>query len=237
MLCSADQKGKQKQDPKRSFRISMPQDDITVMHGEKVAVIGAMGSGKTSLLMAVVGNLERDDGDQNGEVRCIKPTVHTGYVPQKPFIVRGSIRLNIHMGRGVHAPGHQSRFQKAVTGAGLDSDLLRMHDDVDTEVGKETLSGGQKQRVTIARALYSRSDLLVLDDPLSAVDSTSAQTILNTLMQLSDTTVLMAMNQVCERLSLPIDSTSYLLVIVMSKTLTLPNANGRCGWFTILIAC
>ena len=237
MLCSADQKDKQKRNTKGSFCVSMPQHDIIVKHGEKVAVVGAMGSGKTSVLMAVEGHLERDDGDQNGEVRCIKPTVHTGYVPQKPFIVQGSIRLNIHMGRGLDAPGHQSRFEKAVTGAGLDSDLLHMHAGVDTEVGNATMSGGQQQRLTIARALYSRSDLLVLDDPLSAVDSTSAQTILNTLMQLSDTTVLMAMNQVCERFSLPIDSISYLLVIVVSKTLTLPTDNGRCGWFTILIAC
>ena len=180
----------------RSFRISMLQDDITITHGERVAVVGAVGSGKTSLLMAMVGHLERDDENHNGEVRCIEPRVHTGYVPQKPFIVRGSIRLNIHMGRGVHAPGHHSRFEKAVTGAGLDPDLVHMQADVDAEVGKETLSGGQQQRVTIARALYSRSELLVLDDPLAAVDSTSAQTILNTLMQRSNTTVLMAMNQV-----------------------------------------
>ena len=177
----------------------MPKDDICIQHGERVAVVGAVGSGKTSLLMAVVGHLDREDGDRDSEVRCIEPRVHTGYVPQTPFIVRGSIRLNIHMGRGVEAAGHQSRFDNAVTGAGLDPDLREIHDGVDAEVGKETLSGGQKQRVTIARALYSRSELLVLDDPLSAVDGTSAQTILNALMERPNTTVLMAMNQVARR--------------------------------------
>lgn len=174
----------------------MLQDDITVTHGERVAVVGAVGSGKTSLLMAVVGHLDRDDGDHAGDARCIEARVHTGYVPQKPFIVRGSIRLNIHMGRGVQAAGHQSRFAKAVAGAGLGPDLENIQGGVDAEVGKETLSGGQKQRVTIARALYSRSELLVLDDPLSAVDGSSAQTILDALMQRPNTTVLMAMNQV-----------------------------------------
>ena len=191
-----DRKEEQSDATVRSFRISMPANDITVVHGQRVAVVGAVGSGKTSLLMAVVGHLERDDGDQDGEVRCIEPRVHTGFVPQKPFIVRGSIRLNIHMGRGVQAAGHSARFAKAVTGAGLDPDMKQIQAGVDAEVGKETLSGGQKQRVSIARALYSRSELLVLDDPLSAVDSTSAQTILEAIIHRPNTTVVMAMNQV-----------------------------------------
>ena len=144
--------------------------------------------------MAILGNMERaDTGD---DTRCVADTVHTGYVPQKPFIVRGSIRTNIHMGRGVGARGHDRRFAKAVEGAGLEPDLAQIQGGVDAEIGSDTLSGGQRQRVSVARALYSRTQLLVLDDPLSAVDGATAKTILEALMQRSDTTVLMTMNQV-----------------------------------------
>ena len=146
--------------------------------------------------MAILGNMDRTDTASSDETRCVGDKVHTGYVPQKPFIVRGSIRTNIHMGRGVGARGHDRRFARAVAGAGLKPDLAQIQGGVDAEIGSDTLSGGQRQRVSVARALYSRTQLLVLDDPLSAVDGATAKTILEALMQRSDTTVLMTMNQV-----------------------------------------
>ena len=180
------------------FRLSLPETDITIRHGQRVAVVGPVGSGKSSLLMAILSNLERIDAgaESEGTTRCIADEMLTGYAPQKAFIVRGSIRTNIHMGRGVGARGYDRRFAKAVAGAGLKPDLAQIQGGVEAEIGSDTLSGGQKQRVSVARALYSRTQLLVLDDPLSAVDGAAANTILNALIERPDTTVLMAMNQV-----------------------------------------
>lgn len=65
------------------------------------------------------------------------------------------------------------RYQAALTAAQLAADLEQLHDGDLTEIGERgvTLSGGQKQRVSIARAVYSDADVVILDDPLSAVDS------------------------------------------------------------------
>ena len=181
---------------KREFRLALADTDITIPHGQRVAVVGPVGSGKSSLLMAILGNLDRIDPGATEDARYIVDNIHTGYVPQKPFIVRGSIRTNIHMGRGVGALGYQTRFANAVKGAGLEPDLKQIQGGVEAEIGSDTLSGGQRQRVGVARALYSRTQLLVLDDPLSAVDGGSAKIILNALIKRPDTTVLMTMNQV-----------------------------------------
>lgn len=71
------------------------------------------------------------------------------------------------------ACAHACRYQAALTASQLAADLEQLHDGDLTEIGERgvTLSGGQKQRVSIARAVYSDADVIILDDPLSAVDS------------------------------------------------------------------
>lgn len=136
--------------------------DISIGRGELIAVIGSVGSGKSSLLSALAGEMRQVDGSVTfGGTRA--------YCPQYAWIQNASIKDNILFGRELDSQW----YAQVVEACGLlpDFDLLPHGDD--TEVGERgiTISGGQKQRVNMARAIYFSADVLLLDDPLSAVDA------------------------------------------------------------------
>lgn len=143
---------------------------LQVPQGSLVAVVGPVGSGKTTLLSALLGELEMTQGRVGV---CSDPCI--GYVPQEPWVVHASLKANITMG----APLDDARYQTAIRVSCLEADLQALPAGDATEIGERgiNLSGGQKQRVSLARAVYSRAGLFVLDDPLSAVDSHVAQHI------------------------------------------------------------
>ena len=93
-------------------------------------------------------------------------------MPQTAWVQSGSIRQNITFS-SQHSDTDADRLDQVVYACGLQEDLARLTDGVDTNVGERgiTLSGGQKQRVCIARAAYAQTDIVLLDDPLSAVDA------------------------------------------------------------------
>ncbi|KAH8884193.1 P-loop containing nucleoside triphosphate hydrolase protein [Thozetella sp. PMI_491] len=124
---------------------------------------GSVGAGKTTLVRAILG-----------EIRPKKGSVHVSgriaYAPQKPFLINGSIRENILFGLPLDA----SWYGRVVKATCLDADFASLADGDGTslEGTGTTLSGGQQSRVALARAIYSRRPLVVLDDPLVAVDAT-----------------------------------------------------------------
>ncbi|KAJ2792302.1 hypothetical protein GGI18_000518, partial [Coemansia linderi] len=134
---------------------------IEIPHGCLVAVVGAVGSGKSSLASALVGEMKRVSGTMafGGSL---------SYAPQVPWVTNSSIRDNITFG----LPLDKERYINVVEACALDVDLAALPAGDLTEIGERgtTLSGGQKQRVSIARAAYSESDIVLLDDCLSAVD-------------------------------------------------------------------
>eukprot|EP00127_Corallochytrium_limacisporum_P002056 Clim_evm44s99 gene=Clim_evmTU44s99 len=135
--------------------------DLDVSPGELVAVVGPIGSGKTSLLNAILGNLIRINGSviDRGTV---------AYVSQQAWIQNATVRENILFGRS-----EESKFYEAVVDAcALRPDLKIFPHGDSTEIGDRglNLSGGQKQRLAMARAVYQQRDIYLLDDPLSAVD-------------------------------------------------------------------
>ena len=93
----------------------------------------------------------------------------TAYVPQQAWIQNATLRNNILF----HAEYDQELYEHIIEACALKPDLAIMPAGDGTEIGEKgiNLSGGQKQRISLARALYSRADIYMLDDPLSAVDS------------------------------------------------------------------
>ena len=130
--------------------------------GSLTAIVGTVGSGKSSLLSALLGELHKITGQVNldGSV---------AYVPQQAWIQNCTLKDNITFCQDVD----EDRYNAVVDACALRTDLEILTAGDQTEIGEKgiNLSGGQKQRVSLARAVYSRSDLYLLDDPLSAVDS------------------------------------------------------------------
>ncbi|KAL9114651.1 MAG: hypothetical protein Q9227_001329 [Pyrenula ochraceoflavens] len=156
------------EDPWRQ-RFVLRVNDLKIHPFEFVAVTGRVGSGKSSLLSALGGDMIMRSGhfSINGLV------VHC---TQTPFILSGSIRSNITFGKVFD----EERFDQVLDACALRVDLDMMPNGSETRIGERgvTLSGGQKQRLGLARALYSECPIILLDDPLSTVDARVGQHIL-----------------------------------------------------------
>ncbi|KAK8708770.1 hypothetical protein V6N13_059807 [Hibiscus sabdariffa] len=145
--------------------------NLDVPVGSLVAIVGGTGEGKTSLISAILGELPPD---VNSSV-IIRGNV--AYVPQVSWIFNATVRENILFGSSFQP----ERYWKIIDVTALQQDLDILPDHDLTEIGERgvNLSGGQKQRVSMARALYSNSDVYVFDDPLSALDAHVAQQVFN----------------------------------------------------------
>ena len=142
--------------------------DVSIDQGSLLSIIGQVGSGKTSFLMSLLGEMEKIKGDASlvGSV---------GFVPQIPWMQNATLRDNILFG----APYNPHRYQDVLRACALESDIQILPTGDQTEIGEKgiNLSGGQKQRVSLARAVYQDSDVYFLDDTLSAVDAHVGQHI------------------------------------------------------------
>uniref|UniRef100_A0A8P4G022 ABC-type glutathione-S-conjugate transporter n=1 Tax=Dicentrarchus labrax TaxID=13489 RepID=A0A8P4G022_DICLA len=142
--------------------------NMKVKTGLLVAVVGNVGSGKSSLLSAMLGEMERRSGFVS-----IKGSV--AYIPQQAWIQNASLKDNILFG----GERKESWYHRVLEACALLQDLDILPAGDSTEIGEKglNLSGGQKQRVSLARAVYRKSDVYLLDDPLSAVDAHVGQHI------------------------------------------------------------
>jgi ATP-binding cassette, subfamily C (CFTR/MRP), member 1 len=136
--------------------------NIKMRKGRLDAVVGPVGCGKTSLISALLGEMDKIRGSVN-----IDGTL--AYVPQQAWIQNATLQDNITFGK----PFNKRFYDQVVEACALKTDFAMLPGGDQTEIGEKgiNLSGGQKQRVSIARAVYSRADIYIFDDPLSAVDS------------------------------------------------------------------
>jgi ATP-binding cassette subfamily B protein len=157
-----------------SDRRALTDIDLTVHAGEAIAVVGATGSGKTALVTLLTrlydpteGRITLDGHDlRDLTVRSLRQ--HVGFAFEEPSLFSASVRENLLMGKP-DATEDEVLHALEVAQAGFALDLPW---GLDTRIGEQglSLSGGQRQRLALARAIIGRPRVLVLDDPLSAVD-------------------------------------------------------------------
>ncbi|EMC99860.1 hypothetical protein BAUCODRAFT_63331 [Baudoinia panamericana UAMH 10762] len=144
--------------------------DINISFPEGITLIcGEVASGKTALLQALLGELDMSDG------QLIRPREPVGYCAQTPWLQSMSIRENIIFS----SPYDDKRYKDVLEACALTPDLAEMKAGDLSLIGENGigLSGGQRARVALARAVYSRTRILLLDDPLSALDQQTAEAI------------------------------------------------------------
>lgn len=154
--------------------------------GARVGIVGGVGSGKTTLVRLLARLYPVGDGQvfiDGTDINRIPLEVlrrGVGLVPQESFLFSRTVGENIACGRD---GATEDEVMEAARLASLDGDLARFPQGLATVVGERgvTLSGGQRQRVAIARALLRNPSVLVLDDPLSAVDARTEEEILRSL--------------------------------------------------------
>ncbi|MEJ8306340.1 ABC transporter ATP-binding protein [Saccharibacillus sacchari] len=180
-----------------------PTSDIKVLEeisfeigaGKRVAIMGATGSGKSSLVQLIPHLYDWDKGEITIDGRSIDQwdTEHLrrsiGYVPQEVLLFTGSIRENIAWGR---EDATFEEIEEAAKIAQIHETVEKLPNGYDTQLGQRgvNLSGGQKQRLSIARALVRRPAILILDDSTSALDLATESRLLGALEDISCTTFL-----------------------------------------------
>ncbi|XP_017271649.1 canalicular multispecific organic anion transporter 2 isoform X1 [Kryptolebias marmoratus] len=147
--------------------------NVMVPQGSLLAVVGHVGCGKSSLISALLGDMEKLEGEVS-----VRGSV--AYVPQQAWIQNATLRDNILFGKNYD----ERKYRRVLDACALTPDLEVLPGGDMTEIGEKgiNLSGGQRQRVSLARALYSDTEVYLLDDPLSAVDAHVSKHIFDNLI-------------------------------------------------------
>ncbi|KAL0420026.1 UNVERIFIED_CONTAM: ABC transporter C family member 4 [Sesamum radiatum] len=163
--------------------------NLEIRKGELAAIVGTVGSGKSSLLAAILGEMNKLSGK-------IRVCGSTAYVAQTSWIQNGTIQENILFG----LPMNREKYKEVIRVCCLEKDLEMMEFGDQTEIGERgiNLSGGQKQRIQLARAVYQDCDIYLLDDVFSAVDAHTGSEIFKECVRgvLRDKTIMLVTHQV-----------------------------------------
>ncbi|CDZ96790.1 Multidrug resistance-associated protein/mitoxantrone resistance protein, ABC superfamily [Phaffia rhodozyma] len=163
-----DSKGQESATP-----FALKDIDLDIPRGSFVVVCGRIGSGKSSLIQALLG-----------EMKMVSGTAYLGgssaYFPQTPWIMNATLKENILFGSEMD----DERFTATIKACALESDIAMLTHGIYTEIGEKgiNLSGGQKARVCLARAVYCGNEINLFDDPLSAVDAHVSKTLVEGLV-------------------------------------------------------
>lgn len=172
---------------------------FSVKKGETIGIVGKTGSGKSTILKLLLREYDNYVGSIQFNRRDIREYTldalleNIGYVPQNNFLFSATIRENIRFSDPTLS---QAEVERAAQLADIHEDILAMPKGYDTETGERgvSLSGGQQQRISIARAIVSNPELMILDDSLSAVDAKTEEKILGSLRNIREnqTTIIVA---------------------------------------------
>jgi ABC-type multidrug transport system fused ATPase/permease subunit len=185
---------------------------LKIMSGEAVGFVGQSGSGKSTLIDIMLGLLEPKSGSVliNGQtIENVKQSWQKaiGYIPQTIFLMDDSLRRNIAIGIA-DSEIDDVAIREALKSAHLEDFVASLPEGIDTVVGERgvRLSGGQRQRIGIARALYHRPSVLVLDEATSSLDTETEHGVMQAVQALQgDKTVIIVAHRLstveyCDRL-------------------------------------
>jgi ABC-type multidrug transport system fused ATPase/permease subunit len=189
---TAGKSSAQQQKPAAETKLALSDITLGIPHGQKVAIVGRVASGKSSLLQSILGELEVKNG------QTTRRGLGVPFCSQSPWIQSATLKENILFGQQFD----EDLYRQAVKAAQLGPDLQILQDGDETSIGENgiNLSGGQKARVALARAFYtslkSHAPLILLDDPLAAVDAFVAHSLFyeGFLGVLKDQTVVLTLN-------------------------------------------
>jgi ATP-binding cassette subfamily B protein len=175
-------------DPQRSRILDCI--DLELEKGQALGIVGPPGAGKTTLINLLIrlydvtsGRICIDSTDiRQLNIKALRSIM--SIAPQEPFLFAGTVRENITFDGKNIADGD---LRRATHLAALDDTIQELPDGLDTVVGEKgvILSGGQKQRVALARALLNDAPIMILDDPVSQVDTRTAARIIETLQSMA----------------------------------------------------
>ncbi|SCU87103.1 LAFA_0E04720g1_1 [Lachancea sp. 'fantastica'] len=176
---------------KPEYKVALKNINFQAKKGELTCIVGKVGSGKSALVQAILGDLFRVKGFA---------TVHgsIAYVSQVPWIMNGTVKENVVFGHRYDA----AFYEKTIKACALSIDIATLPEGDKTMVGEKgiSLSGGQKARLSLARAVYARADTYLLDDPLAAVDEHVAKHLIEHVLGsnglLSTKTKVLATNKI-----------------------------------------
>ena len=139
-----------------------------IKKGSLVAIVGRVGSGKTSFVSTLVGEMTRNAG-------VVMVNGSMSLSAQQAWLVNETVKNNILFGK----PYDEKKYKDVLHVCCLEDDLKVLQGGSECEIGERgiNLSGGQKARISLARCCYSDSDIVVMDDPLAAVDSHVGKTL------------------------------------------------------------
>ncbi|XP_038663730.1 ATP-binding cassette sub-family C member 8 isoform X5 [Scyliorhinus canicula] len=159
--------------------------EIKIPHGQLTMIVGQVGCGKSSLLLAVLGEMQKNSGNvywnserMEGESSSteeetavdveVRRRTAVAYASQKPWILNNTVEENITFGN----PFNKQRYKAVIEACSLQPDIDILPQGDQTQIGERgiNLSGGQRQRISVARSLYQRTNVVFLDDPFSALD-------------------------------------------------------------------
>jgi ATP-binding cassette subfamily B protein len=187
---------------------ALSQINFTIQPGEKILILGKTGSGKTTLAQLMMRMYDPTIGAINlggislQQIQLEQLRSAIGYVQQDVVLFSDTIEANISF--GCKEKPDSARIEAAARLAGVHDDIMGFPNGYQTRVGERgiTLSGGQKQRVSIARALMSEPQYLLLDDCLSAVDTATEAAIANNLNEwLGERTLIFITHRIITALS------------------------------------
>ena len=198
-------------------RDTLTDINLTIKEGDKVSLVGVSGSGKTTLAKMIVNFFDPYKGQitiNHQDIKNIDKKIlrrHINYLPQQAYIFNGSILENLTLGGNNMIS--QEDILKACELAEIRQDIEKMPMGYQTQLSDGSgLSGGQKQRIALARALLTKSPVLILDEATSGLDVLTEKKVIDNLMSLTDKTILF----VAHRLSIA-ERTNRVIVLDQGK--------------------